>query len=283
MEETLSRRQFMACAGTLGYALATLPISAWAVSTDAKGIVVQWNQIPVLSDGKKVSFPAYSCRPEGKGPFPSIIVIHEIFGVHAYIQDVCRRLAHEGFFAIAPNLYHRYGDATQVKEIKDLMSQIVGQVKESELFADLDAVVQFIEDSRFGGIARGIGVTGFCWGGGATWKYCSANPKIKAGAAWYGPVASAPTANMPRNPLDLAPELKVPVLGLYGGKDARILVKDVEKMQEKLRAGTSGSMIEIYQEADHGFHADYRPTYHQKSAEDAWKKALAWFRTHGLK
>ena len=274
---SMTRREFVGGSIGAGFALAVRPISAWAVLTPAVGLVAGSIRIP--SGGG--SFPAYRAMPKGKGPFPTVLVIHEIFGVHEYIQDVCRRLAKQGYLAIAPDLYFRQGDATQIKDVQKIISDIVSKVPLSQVMSDLDATVEWAGASKVSEVSR-MAITGFCWGGRVTWMYSSHNPRLKAGAAWYGPLAGNPTPAQPRNPVDIGAELKVPVLGLYGGKDSHITEADIQKMRSALKNGKSGSEIVVYPEAEHGFHADYRPSYNEKAATDGWEKMLGWFKKNGV-
>ncbi|MGZ3688318.1 MAG: dienelactone hydrolase family protein [Bdellovibrionota bacterium] len=276
MNQQISRREFVGAGIGAGFALAVQPVSAWAVLTSGEGLVSGTVSIPTANG----SLPAYRAMPSGKGPFPVVLVIHEIFGVHEYIQDVCRRLAKLGYLAICPNLCFRHGDVTKIADIQRIISEVVSKVPQSEVLSDLDSVVTWLP-SHQGDVAR-LGITGFCWGGGVTWMYCAHNPSVKAGVAWYGPL-TGPASTDRKFPVDIAPELKVPVLGLYGGKDARITEQDREKMREGLKKGKSGSEIVVYPDAEHGFHADYRPSYNEKDAIDGWKRLLAWFNKNGVR
>ncbi len=280
---TLDRRDFCVTSILAGFALAVQPISAQTkITTDSNGLIVGEAKIPV-KDGE---IPAYIARPDKKGKkFPVVLVIQEIFGVHEWIQDVCRRFAKLGYLAIAPELYARQGDVSKVKEFRDIMP-IVAKVPDSQVMSDLDACLEFAKKSGFGK-TKNVGVTGFCWGGRITWLYAAHNPKVKAGGAWYGRVV--PNANAPKNdlqptmPIDIAKNLKVPVLGFYGGLDKGIPLEGVMRMQDELKKGKSGSDIIVFPNADHGFLADYRPSFNKESGEDAWKKLIAWFQKNGVK
>lgn len=272
---TISRRGF--CTTAAGYALAVSPVTAWAVTTPATDLEVQDVKINV----GKLEMPAYVARPKKAGKYPVVIVIHEIFGVHEYIKDVVRRFANAGFYAVAPYLYFRQGDATKIEDIPKLRSEIIDKVVQAEVISDLDATVKWLNDQKAADASK-IGITGFCWGGSVTWVYSQHNPKLKAGVAWYGKLVGEPTANVKIFPVEGAAKQTVPVLGLYGGKDKGIPLDTVEKMRAELKKGKSGSEIVVYDNADHGFHADYRPMYDEKAAKEAWDKALAWFKAHGM-
>ncbi|MDB9515159.1 dienelactone hydrolase family protein [Kamptonema animale CS-326] len=274
----LTRRKFIAITTlAAGFALAAHPISATVITTDTTGLVAGEVKIPV-EDG---SIPAYRAMPATGSNFPVVLVVQEIFGVHAHIQDICRRFAKLGYLAIAPEMFARQGDVSKMTDIPEIISKVVSKVPDTQVMSDLDATVAWAEKSSKGDINK-LGITGFCWGGRIVWLYSAYNPKVKAGVAWYGRLISQPTPLTPKHPIDIAASLKVPVLGLYGGKDDNIPNDTVEKMREVLKTGSSGSEIVLYPDTPHGFNADYRPTYRQKEAQDAWKRLQAWFKQHGV-
>ncbi|MDH1523151.1 dienelactone hydrolase family protein [Achromobacter mucicolens] len=276
----LDRRGFLATTAAAGFSLAAGPVAAQtAIATDAKGLVAGKVEIPT-SDGK---IPAYRAAPEGKKNLPTILVVQEIFGVHEYIQDVCRRLAHLGYLAIAPELYVRQGDPSKYTEIPKLQAEVVSKVPDKQVTADLDATAAWA--AAHGGNPDRLGIVGFCWGGRQVWLYAAHNPKLKAGAAWYGQLAGEPSELKPKPALAIVNDLKVPVLGAYGGKDAGISQTDVDRMRVELAKGSAAakaSRIDIYPEAGHAFHADYRPSYRKAEAEQAWTRMLDWFKQNGL-
>ena len=262
-----------------GYAAAAAPVMAQtAIQTPAQGLVAGMVQIDVGG----FQMPAYRAAPEGRGNLPVVLVVQEIFGVHEYIADVCRRLAHAGYLAIAPALYARQGDPAQYTEVARLLSELVAKVPDAQVLGDLDATVRWA-GAHGGDLAR-VGITGFCWGGRITWLYAAHGP-VKAGVAWYGRLAGEASALTPRHPLDVAAALKAPVLGLYGEKDSGIPLDTVDKMKEALRKGSAAAQASefvVYPDAPHAFHADYRPSFRKDAAEDGWKRALAWLRQHGV-
>ncbi|MDX2256237.1 MAG: dienelactone hydrolase family protein [Pseudanabaenaceae cyanobacterium bins.39] len=273
----LTRREFITISSlSAGFAIAVQPISAQTIMTDNKGIVAGEIKIPV-KDG---SIPAYRARPTLGKDFPVILVVQEIFGVHAYIQDVCRRLAKLGYLAIAPEMFYRQGDVSKLADIESIRA-VVAKVPDTQVMSDLDATVAWAVRSAKADPNR-IGITGFCWGGRITWLYSAHNPQVKAGVAWYGRLVGASTALTPVHPVDIANSLQTPVLGLYGGKDTGIPLDTVEQMRDRIKAGRSGSEFVIYPEAPHAFHADYRPSYRQTEAEDGWQKLRAWFTKYGV-
>lgn len=224
---------------------------------------------------------AYYAKPQNLPNAPIILVIQEIFGLHEHIRDVCRRFAREGYFAVSVELYQRQGDPTAYSSIPDLISNIVSKVSDEQVLADLDAAVKWAGEQ--GGDVSRLGVTGFCWGGRLTWMYAEHNPSLKAGVAWYGKLAVGHGPLQKRNPVDVASTLKAPVLGLYGGKDASIPQEDVRRMEAELAKGNAAaqaSRMVVYPDSDHAFYADYRPSYLGRDADDAWAKALDWFRSH---
>ena len=263
---------------TASFALATLPATAWAIHTPADGLETGSLTVSV----KNGKLPVFRAMPKGKGPFPTVIVVHEIFGVHEYIQDVCRRLAKQGYLAVAPYLYFREGEVAHLKEINDIRDKVVSKVAQNQVMEDLDSLVGWLQESKMTAMDR-MAITGFCWGGNVVWMYAARNQKLKAGVAWYGRLVGDATALQPKFPVDIASELKVPVLGLYGGKDKGISLDSVEKMREGLKKAKSKSEIIVYPDAEHAFHADYRPSYHEKSAKDGWDRMLGWLRDLGVK
>ena len=265
--------------GTLGYAAAAAPLMAQtALTTPADGLDAGMVHYEV--NGFQV--PAYRAAPAGKTGLPVVLVIQEIFGVHAYIADVCRRLARAGYLAIAPELYARQGNPAQYSDISQLMAELVAKVPDAQVVADLDGAVAWA--SAHGGDAARVAITGFCWGGRITWLYAAHGP-VKAGVAWYGRLVGQPSALTPKHPVDITPILKAPVLGLYGEKDGGIPLDTVDRMKAALASGSAAaraSQFVVYPDAPHAFHADYRPSYRQGPAEDGWTQALAWFKAQGV-
>ncbi len=275
----LTRRDFMlVTAIATGFAFAAHPLSAQSIKTDTKGLSVGAIKIPV-ADGE---IPAYQARPATGTSFPVILVISEIFGVHEYIQDVCRRLAKLGYFAIAPELFARQGDVSKFTDIQDIVKKVIAKVPDAQVLSDLDATVAWAVKSGKAESGK-VGVTGFCWGGRMTWLYAAHNSKVKAGAAWYGRLAGQSNALMPQYPVEIAASLSVPVLGLYGGADESIPPESIDQMRLALGKGKSNSKIIVYPEAPHGFHADYRPSYRKNAAVDGWSQLQSWFSQHDLK
>ncbi|OGA21172.1 MAG: carboxymethylenebutenolidase [Betaproteobacteria bacterium RIFCSPLOWO2_02_FULL_67_26] len=262
-----------------GFAKIVQPIASTTIATDTQGLVAGEVKIQTMTG----PVPAYRAMPEKGGKLPVVLVVQEIFGVHEHIKDVCRRLAKLGYFAITAELYFRQGDVTKFTDNQEIFAKVVNHVPDSQVMSDLDAAIVYAESTGKADTSR-LGVTGFCWGGRITWTYCVHNPKVKAGVAWYGRlVAPARAALQPAYPVDLAPHLKVPVLGLYGGQDASIPPDHVEQMRAALNgAGNTVSEIVVYPEAPHAFYADYRPSFRKEAAEDGWKRMQAWFRKYGV-
>ena len=259
----------------IGYALAAQPVSAGAISTPADGLDEGMIRFPA-SGGFQMN--AYRAKPKGKNNAPVILVVQEIFGLHEWMRDITRRFAAAGYYAIAPDMYQRQGDPTTAPDIQTLVKTIVSQVPDAQVMADLDAAAAFAGTD--GGNAKRLGVTGFCWGGRITWLYAAHNPKLKAGVAWYGRLVGQPTELQPKHPIDVAGALNAPVLGLYGELDKGIPLADVEKMNAALKAAGSKSFIRLFPGADHGFLADYRPSFHEASAKAGWADAMGWFRAY---
>jgi carboxymethylenebutenolidase len=279
MDKVITRRAFAASGLVTGFALAAGPLNAAAIVTDTKGLDAGEVSVTV-SDGH---IPAYRARPAGKKNAPVVLVTQEIFGVHEHIKDLCRRFAHLGYYAIAPSLYARFGDPGKydMAHIQDLVTDIVAKVPDAEVMSDLDATVAFAKGENAD--TTKLAITGFCWGGRVVWLYAAHNPALKAGAAWYGPLAGKPNDLRPKTAIDLAAQVNAPVLGLYAGQDHNITAADIDAMRAALaKAGKTNSRIDVFADAQHGFNADYRDTYNEKDAKDAWARMLAWFKANGV-
>jgi carboxymethylenebutenolidase len=271
----LDRRGFVKTSLGAGFAAAVLPVTAQTViTTDTRGLYAGETKV-ATSDGSMV---AYYARPAGTTGLATVLVVQEIFGVHEHIKDVCRRFAKQGFLAVAPELYARQGDATKYTDSAALMKDIVSRVPDIQVMGDLDATSLWA--AKNGGDPDKLGITGFCWGGRVVWLYAAHNPRLKAGVAWYGHLSRAFHPG-DKTPLEVASRIKAPILGLYGAADSGIPLDTVDKMRAALKAaGNTRSEFVVYPDASHAFHADYRPTYRKEAAEDGWKRAVAWFRTH---
>jgi carboxymethylenebutenolidase len=278
---TFDRRSFLVTSLGAGFALAVQPVMAQvAIKTDDTGLLAGEVRIPV-SDGEMV---AYRAQPADSRSAPVVLVVSEIFGVHEYIRDTCRRLAKLGYCAIAAELFARQGDPRQITSIPEIQAKITSRTPDAQVMSDLDAAVRWAA-TQGANVAR-LAVTGFCWGGRITWLYAAYNPQVKAGVAWYGRLVGTVNEFTPRHPTDLAGELKAPVLGLYGGLDTGIPLETVEAMEAALKASgnpaSRRSEIYVYDNAPHAFHADYRPSYHKVEAADGWQRMLAWFKQAGV-
>ncbi len=277
----LDRRGFLVTALGAGFALAVQPVQADStIHTGSEGLIAGEVGVPT-ADG---SMPAYRAQPAQGDNFPVILVVQEIFGVHEHIKDLCRRLAKLGYLAIAPELYARQGDPRQYTVIQEIIAKVVSRVPDAQVMADLDACVAWAGNNN-GDTAR-LGITGFCWGGRIVWLYAAHNPRLKAGVAWYGRLVGTAGQSTPKHPLELAGELKAPVLGLYGGLDQGIPLDTVEKMQKALaeapNPASRASRIHLYGNAPHAFNADYRPSYRKEEADDGWARMRDWFNKHGV-
>ncbi len=281
-ENGLSRRGALT-ATVVGsaFALSVQPVSAQTITTPADGLTAGVVKVKT-KDGKEMD--AYRAMPATGASFGTVLVVQEVFGVHAHIADLCRRLAKSGYYAIAPELYFRQGDPKTYTEIPKLVSELVSKVPDDQVMGDLEPTVAFAKGEGKADTAK-LAVTGFCWGGRIVWMYTAHNPGVKAGVAWYGPLVRDATPLQPKNPIDIAKDLKGPVLGLYGGADAGISNESADKMRAALKTGGAAaqkSQIETFADTPHGFNADYRPTYRKDKAEDGWKKMLAWFKANGV-
>jgi carboxymethylenebutenolidase len=274
---SLDRRAVLKATLGAGFCAAVTPAASQLVTTSTAGLIA--GEVKVSSGAAEI--PAYFARPNGAGPFATVLVVHEIFGVHEHIKDVCRRWAKAGYYAIAPDLFAREGDAAAETDMAKLMSGVVARTPDAEVLADLDATLEFAKESGVADVSRAA-VTGFCWGGREVWLYAAHNPNLKAGVAWYGPLARPATPLAPQNPPDIVARLKVPVLGLYGGLDKNITRDQVAAMRRKLAEAGGASEIIVYPDAGHAFYADYRPSYVKADAEASWREALGWLKAHGV-
>lgn len=271
----LTRRQIVVSSLATGFAMAVQPVTAATISTDTSDLIAGEVRIPVGD----ASIPAYRAMPGKGGVFPVALVVQEIFGVHEHIKDVCRRFAKQGYLAIAPELYARQGDVANLKSI-DEIRPIVSRVPDAQVMADLDATVDYAAKTGKGDVTK-LGITGFCWGGRIVWLYAAHSRRLKAGVAWYGRLMGDKSELTPKHPVDVAADLQAPVLGLYAGKDEGISLQSVEQMRTALQAAKVPTQIIVYPQAQHGFHADYRPSYKEDDAQDGWQKLLTWFKKNG--
>ncbi len=273
----LNRREFVRTGLGSSFAAAVLPVSAQTqINTDSGGLVV--GEVTITIGDFKL--PAYRAAPIGKPNAPVVLVVSEIFGVHEHIADVARRFARLGYFVVAPELFVRQGDPGSYGEVGKLIAEVVNQARDTQVMADLDACVAWAQGQ--GADTSRLGITGFCWGGRIVWMYAAHNPALKAGVAWYGPVARA-YASGDMTAIEVASRIKAPMLGLYGGDDAGIPNDTLAQMRSALTAaGNARSEIVIYPDTPHAFHADYRPSYRKAAADDGWRRCVAWFKANGV-
>ena len=278
-EAEVTRRALIAAGAATGFvagfALSVQPVQAQSmIVTDTAGIDAAMGEFPTSTG----PIPAYRALPAGGNKRPLVLVVQEIFGVHEHIKDVCRRLAKLGYCAIAPSLYHRQGDVTQLASI-DEIRPIVAKVPDAQVMSDLDAVRAWAVQSGWADDGK-VGITGFCWGGrssGSTRRTVLA----QGGVAWYGRLVGDKSETTPAHPVDLASRIKAPILGLYGRQDAGIPVATVDQMQQAL-GPNSPSAFQVYADAPHAFFADYRPSYREAAAKNGWERLLAWFKQNGV-
>jgi carboxymethylenebutenolidase len=272
----LNRRQFAVTSLAAGFAMAVQPVSAQTITTDTQGLEAGEVKIPVAEG----TIPAYRAMPAKGNMFPTVLIVQEIFGVHEHIKDLCRRFAKLGYFAVAPELYARQGDVSKLTAFPDIL-KIVSKVPDAQVTSDLDAAVEYAKATGKADVAK-LAITGFCWGGRIVWLYSAHNPHLKAGVACYGRLTGEKDELHPKHPIDVAAQLNAPVLGLYGEADQGIPVATVEQMRAAIAAANKPSEIVVYPGAPHAFFADYRPSYRKETAEDGWKRMLAWFKKYGV-
>jgi carboxymethylenebutenolidase len=273
----LDRRRFVMTGLISGFTLATARAEAEPIHTDAAGLVAGEVSIPV---GGGLSMPAYFARPATGGTLPVVLVNEEIFGIHEYMHDICRRLAKQGYLAAAPEIYFRNAEFPHMTESGQIFREVIQRTPDAQVMADLDATLAWAGANH--GDAGRVGVVGFCRGGRNTWLYAAHNPGLKAAVAFYGPLGGAVTDIQPKTALDVAGDIHCPLLGLYGGQDSSIPVDAVRAAEARAKAAGKTVEIVIYPDAGHGFHADYRPSYNRAAAEDGWRRMLAWFGRYGV-
>lgn len=272
-----TRRGFVMTTLAGGFALAVQPVSAETITTDSGGL--EAGEVKVkTADGQ---MPAYRAMPSSGGPFPVVLVVQEIFGVHEHIKDICRRLAKRGYLAVAPELYARQGDVSKISDFREIISKVVSKVPDEQVMSDLDATVAWAGKSK--GDVKRLAITGFCWGGRIVWLYAAHSDKLKAGVAWYGRLTGDKDESHPKHPLDLAAAVNCPVLGLYGAADQGIPLDSVEKMRAALQEANKKAEIVVYPDTPHAFFADYRPSFREQPAADGWQRMLDWFAAQGAK
>jgi carboxymethylenebutenolidase len=245
------------------------------VTTDSNGLTAGEAKVKV-SDGE---MPVYFARPTGTNNPPVVLVAMEIFGLHEYIKDVTRRLAKLGALAVAPDYYFRKADLTKITDMQQLLP-VVNSKPDAELLSDLDSTVAWAKSQ--GGDTSRLGIIGFCRGGRTVWEYAAHSGALKAGAAFYGPPVDPPNPLWPKSPTQLAPEMKAPVIGLYGEADTGIPIATVEALKAALAANKKTAEFKLYPDAPHGFHADYRASYRKEAAEDGWRQMQTWFKKYGV-
>jgi carboxymethylenebutenolidase len=172
-----------------------------------------------------------------------------------------------------------------VPDVKQLVQTIVSKASDAQVLGDLDATRAWAGRQPRADVER-LGITGFCWGGRITWLYAAHQPALKAGVAWYGKVLGDKDELHPKHPVDIAAELKAPVLGLYGGQDHGISQESLGQMKSALAGSPSDAAkrceFHVYPDAGHAFAADYRPSYRKADAEDGFKRMQAWLKAHGV-
>jgi carboxymethylenebutenolidase len=274
VEEPALTRRTIAIALAGGYAVAAYSADAEPITTDSEGLVTE--TVEIQAADRKI--PGFLARPAAKGKHPVVFVNTEVFGVHEWIKDICRRLAKAGYVALAPDFFVRAGDPSKTSDFK-VVSEIVKATPGDQVTSDTAAALKFLAAQPYANMKK-MGVTGFCWGGGATWLCCERFPEFKAGVAWYGPLVDNGYPRTP--PIQLVKDLKAPVLGLYGGLDKNITAKHIDDMRAALKAAGKNDEIIVYPNADHGFLADYRGSYNAEAAKDGWAKMLAFFKANGV-
>jgi len=223
------------------------------------------------------SMEIYDSAP-GATASRAVIVVQEAFGVNDHIRDVTRRFAAAGFRAVAPTMFHRAGGGTApYGDFSKVMPLFQGLTDEG-IVADVDATVGYLRQAGFDD--RHVGIVGFCFGGRVTFLVATRRA-LGAAVGFYG--GGIVTTRIPLFPplIDDAGRPATPWLGLFGDEDTGIPVADVEELRATLDRETQvAHEVVRYPGAQHGFHCDVRPAYHEAAAKDAWKRTLEWFQRH---
>jgi carboxymethylenebutenolidase len=272
----IGRRGVLASGLISGLTLAATRVEAQAINTDTVGLDAGEVRVAVGAD----QVPAYYAKPDHGGPFPIVLVLEEAFGVHHYIKDICRRLAKVGYLGIAPELYWRFPDLGKMTSSAEIFSKVIMKTSDASIMADLDGAAAWA--GGHGGDPQKLAVIGFCRGGRGVWLYAAHSPDLRAAVAWYGPLGGTPTPIQPQTALDVAGEIRCPLLGLYAGQDSSSSPAQIAAAEAKAKAAGKTVEIVVYPDAPHGFHADYRPSYRKADAEDGWKRMLAWLHRYGV-
>ena len=233
-------------------------------------------QIPTTGGAK---MGAYLARPEGGGRAPAVIVWMEIFGVNDHIRDVTRRVAAEGYVAIAPDFFHRTAPGLELGYDEKGMNTGIGnlmKLRAEEMITDAKDTLAYLRGRPDVEGAK-IGAMGFCIGGHMTYL-TACETDIVAAASYYGGGIAAPQGpGGAVSTLSRTPKIKGRIHCYFGAKDAMIPLDQVDAVRNALKSAGVDHAVEVYSEADHGFHCDQRASYHAASAKDAWSKTLALF------
>jgi carboxymethylenebutenolidase len=233
----------------------------------------------VMVETGNESMPCHLSRPVSGGPYPSIVVVMEAFGLNSNIKSITNRFAEEGFVAISPNLYFRQPDNVVGYDNLPAATKLMGSLTDDQIATDMTAAIDYIRTLKEA--KPKFGTTGFCMGGRIAFLTAVRNPDVYATAPFYG--GGMTRAGQPggKAPVDDAANLKGPVLAFFGGKDAFIPLTEVDKFRDALtRVGKSPEVV-LYGDADHGFMCEERPSHHPKHAKEAWAKTVAFFK-HNL-
>lgn len=272
----VSRRAVIIGSIGVGFALAVQPVVAQnIIVTSSEGLKAG----AVMVKTPTGDILGYRAMPASGSNFPVVLVVAEIFGLHEHIRDVVRRLAKLGYYAITVDQFWRLGDASKMPDVQTIVRDLVAKTPDAQAMGDFDAAVAFAKGE--GADTAKLAITGFCLGGRYVWLYAAHNPDLKAAVSWYGSLKGGTSDIKPKSPIDLAPDMKAPVLGLYAGQDRGITAEHIEEMKKALTAAGKKFEIVVYPDAQHGFNADYRPSYNKAAAEDGWKRMLAWFKANG--
>jgi len=231
----------------------------------------------VLFQGHGDQISGYLARPAGAGPFPGVIVIHEVFGLVTHIKEIARKMAAHGYVAIAPDLHYREGpgDPEDVAAIV----RADGGNPDARSIGDVEGSAAYLRSLPY---CNGkVGVIGYCSGGRQTYLVACNIPSLDAAVSCYGGgIVAIPeriNERQPKAPIEMTADLNCPLLGLFGVEDGSPSPEQVAQIEEELKRHGKNYEFHTYDDAGHAFFADYRPSYRQHAAVDAWERVFGWF------
>jgi carboxymethylenebutenolidase len=242
---------------------------------------LETRDVTFQSDG--FAMRAYLARTKAPGTYPSVIVLHEAFGLVEHERDVARRFANAGFIALAPDVYSRIGAPQNASDMTEVRAKMFG-LTDAQLVRDFEAAAAFVRAQP--GASGKLGCVGFCVGGRWTLLFACSSDKVDAAIdCWGGFITRATpdaltTPARPTPVVDLAARLHCPLYIVCGEEDQNPSPADAAELGRRLEQAGKNFKIEVFKNAGHAFFADYRPSYREPAAFDLWPKMVAYFKTN---